>query len=78
MTPDPPLALMDMAYNTVNQLYLNAILEMTKEKTVSMSISKSYNAIKVEKIDDKLFEIFDIINFLIAKDNFKTNIPFFY
>ena len=49
MTPDPPLALMDMAYNTVNQLYLNAILEMTKEKTVSMSISKSYNAIKVEK-----------------------------
>ena len=74
MTPDPPLALMDMAYNTVNQLYLNAILEMTKVKTESMS--KSYNAIKVEKIDDKLFEIFDIINFLIAKDNFKTNIPF--
>ena len=78
MTPDPPLALMDMAYNTVNQLYLNAILEMTKEKTVSMSISKSYNAIKVEKIDEKLFEIFDIINFLIAKDNVKTNIPSFY
>ena len=43
-----------------------------------MSISKSYNAIKVEKIDERMFEIFDIMNFLIAKDNFKNNLPLFY